>query len=379
MPKLKLCFFIDALGWEILQAHSPFLEKELPFRKPLETIFGYSSACDPSIISGRLPYETGHFSSFYYSPETSPFRWTKWLRFLPKMVTDWARVRHHLSKWIGAQSGIMGYFQVYQMPFRYLPLFDWAEKKRIWQKGGLVRGRSIFDELEERGIPYYVGDLDAPSVQLEKLEQKMREGNISFAYLLFGQLDALMHGEGPQSPKIKSLLATYEKNISAMIKVATQKYEDIDIYCFSDHGMHAVKKSYDLQRDINLLGMQYGVDYVAVYDSTMARFWYLNDKAEKKICALLARLECGKILSRVELERFGTYFPDHKYGKTFFLMNSGVLIVPSFMTLKQIPGMHGYLPSDKESKACIMSNKPLPDALNQIHQIYSLWKDLLCS
>jgi len=378
MPKLKLCFFIDALGWEVLSAHAPFLTKELPYRKPLETIFGYSSACDPSIISGRLPYQTGHFSSFYYAPSSSPFAWAWWLRFLPKCVTDRARVRHHLSKWIASRSGIRGYFQVYQMPFRYLSLFDWAEKKRLWQKGGLVAGRSIFDELTERSIPYYVGDLDAEAVQLETVEQKLKEKSISFAYILFGKLDALMHMEGPQSPKVQELLTSYEAKISKIIEIAKQNYDDIDIYCYSDHGMHEVKAGYDLQREIRKLGVTFGRDYVAVYDSTMARFWYLNDKAEKKIEELLSRLDCGRILSRAELEQFGTYFPDHKYGKTFFLMNSGVLIVPSFMTLKRIPGMHGYHPSDPDSKACVMSNKMLPDDLDQIHKLYFLWKDLLC-
>ena len=71
--KLAIYTFIDAFGWEIYQQYG-FLNKLLPHSRKLETTFGFSSAADPSILTGRYPDEHGHWSSFYYSPETSPFK-----------------------------------------------------------------------------------------------------------------------------------------------------------------------------------------------------------------------------------------------------------------------------------------------------------------
>lgn len=58
MKTLGLFVFIDGFGWEVLRRHPEFLAGLAPERKSLETILGYSSACDPSIISGITP--SGH-------------------------------------------------------------------------------------------------------------------------------------------------------------------------------------------------------------------------------------------------------------------------------------------------------------------------------
>ncbi len=63
---LTLFLFVDALGWELLQKHS-FLDDALPYRRPLDTVFGYSSTCDPTILTGKAPRDHGHFSFFCYN------------------------------------------------------------------------------------------------------------------------------------------------------------------------------------------------------------------------------------------------------------------------------------------------------------------------
>ena len=41
------------------------------------------------------------------------------------------------------------------------------------------------------------------------------------------------------------------------------------------------------QRPENL-GLRFGTDYAAMYDSTMARFWFLNDAARARVTRALA-------------------------------------------------------------------------------------------
>lgn len=372
IKKMQLFIFIDAFGWQVLQEHPEFLKELELNQKPLKTILGYSSGCDPSIISGLTPSEHLHWSSFYYSPETCPYKWVKWLNCLPRLFTDHHRVRHQLSKFIKRIHGFTGYFQIYNVPFKYLPYFDYAEKKRLWETEGLLQGKSIFDFLQEQHCPYYVGDLDSEEQQLCKVEALMRDRSIGFAYLLFGKLDAVMHKHGTKHRDVAALLMLYDRRIKVILNTARETYEEVDLYLFSDHGMHNVNATYNLKAVIDKLNLKFGIDYVAFYDSTMARFWYLNDKSRKMILDCLSGEKNGSILSVEELQKLGVYFPDHRYGETIFLMRSSVLIVPSFMGLKPIHGMHGYHPDDPDSDAMIMSNRPLPDHLLSIKDIASL-------
>ena len=53
-------------------------------------------------------------------------------------------------------------------------------------------------------------------------------------------------------------------------------------------------------------------------------------------------------------------------------MNPGILLNPSFMGLKAIPGMHGYHPDDKDSYSFLISNQPIPEDVQSITDIRSI-------
>ena len=374
--KLALFLFVDAFGWEILKKHSFFLQDKLQDRKKLETVFGYSSACDPSIISGKSPSEHGHWNSFYYAPQSCPYKWLKWLRFMPEKIMNHHRVRSKLSSWIKKIHGFTGYFMLYNVPFKYLPLFDYAEKNRIWEPGGLNEGENIFDQLQKNKLNFhthYYGQSD--ETKISKLEDKIRSQSIDFAYVSMGGLDSLMHKLGTQHQKVEKKVRWYDERLRKMLKLAELKYQDVKFYVFTDHGMHNTHSTYNLQREIQAIGLKYNRDYVAVYDSTMARFWYLNDQAKTSIQKFLNDSARGRILADRELKEMGVYFPDHKFGEDIFMMNSGEQICPSFMGEKFTAGLHGYHPSDKDSYAQICGNSKLRSDLKSIKDIYKVMID----
>ncbi len=376
--KLSLFLFIDAFGWEVKQRHPGFLKGLIHDSKPLETILGYSGACDPSIISGLTPAEHGLWCSYYYDPKNSPFKWTKGLRVLPDAIFNRGRVRNQLSKWIKKRCGFSGYFQLYSVPFEHLPLFNYAERKRIWEPDGLPHGESIFDTMSEAGIPYYVHDSDVPDdVRLDRLQADIQNQRIDFAYCSFGRLDALMHAEGNDSPNIAHLMEWYDGKIRALLDAAEENYNEVSWYVFTDHGMHNVNEAYDLKTDIDALRLEWNKDYVAFYDSTMARICFLSDAGRESIVRMLSNHPKGRILSDTELKAFGVYFEDGQYGDLIFLMNSGVQIVPSFMSAKPVKGMHGYHPTDPDSLAAISSNKPIPRTTTKIQHIHQIMLDEL--
>lgn len=372
-PKLSLFLFIDAFGREVFLRHPFFLKELIRDHRKLDTILGYSSACDPSIISGRLPSEHLMWSSFYYDPKGSPFKWTKALAILPDVIFRRGRVRHYLSKLIKNVQGFTGYFQLYGVPFKILPLFNYAEQKRIWEPGGLLRGETIFDELARRGVPHYVHDSAvSDETKLARLTADIEAQRIDFAYCSLGKLDALMHAVGTKDEKVTDLIHWYDQEVRKLIAAAEANYDEVAWYVFTDHGMHDVTAGYDLIADIKATGLRWNRDYVAFYDSTMARFWFLNPASREKITAALTGHPQGRILSEEELRSEGVWFENGMYGELIFLMNSGIQIVPGFMGVKQIKGMHGYDPRDADSASTLCSNHELPAGLTKIHQIYHL-------
>ena len=369
---ISLFFFIDAFGWEVYQRNLFFLQDKIRDTHRLETILGYSSACDPSIISGLLPSEHRMWSSFYYSPHTCPYRWLRFLSILPKSLFNRGRVRYWMSQLIKKLHRFTGYFMIYNVPFNMLPFFDYCEKRSIWHEG-LVQGKTIFNRLDAKGIPYYVHQSGtSDEARFTRLREQLSSGSIGFAYVSLGRLDALMHAKGNAGPQVTELLHWYDQQIRDTIATAETAYEEVSWYVFTDHGMHNTTGSYDLISEVEKLGLKHGKDYVAFYDATMGRFWTLTDKARTALTGLLSKHPQGRLLDDAELKKLGIFFEDRMYGDLIFLMNPAIQIVPSYMGSKRMPGLHGFHPSEADSCASLLSNRSLPDSLTRIHHIYRL-------
>lgn len=369
--KLALFVFIDAFGWEILRRR-PFLDDLLKVKAPLATVLGYSSTCDPTILTGKLPREHGHFSCFRYSPAASPFGACRFLALLPRSITRRGRVRRVMSRVIQRRYGYTGYFQIYNVPFRYLPLFDYSEKRDIYQPGGINGGvPTIFDHLRGRDIPFYLSDWrEKEGDNLASIEAALKEGEVAFAYLYLASMDAVLHAHGTRAPAVAEKIRWYDRRLRSVVRLAQKNYDAVHLYLFSDHGMTDVTDCCDLVARIDRLGLRFGVDYAAIYDSTMARFWFLKDPARERIAEALRAEPRGEILSEEQLAGYGCDFADRGYGELFFLVNPGVLICPSFMGETPLAGMHGYEPHHKDSLAMFASNvtpDPMPRRLDDLH------------
>jgi predicted AlkP superfamily pyrophosphatase or phosphodiesterase len=361
MKKLTLFIFIDALGWEVLRGRK-FMEAEFPFRRKLRSVFGYSSACVPSILSGLTPAEHGHWSFYYYSPETSPFSNTRPLKFLP--FQSRGRVRHQLSKFLKRRLGWEGYFQLYNMPLESLSSFDYCEKKDLFSQGGLNRGQHIVDQLAGADISYHISNWRNSEVDnIAAASAAIEKGDINFAFLYLAEMDALLHEVGKHSELVDEKLAWYESRLSRLIEQARQQYGDVAVHICSDHGMASVTTEVDLMSRINKTGLRFDQDYAACFDSTMARFWFKNERARAIVVDLLENSTEGRILMDAELEELGCLFEGNQYGELVYLVDPGTIICPSHMGTTTIAGMHGYHPDHCDSDAVLLSsNEPVVDA-----------------
>src|SRR4249919_2440129 len=113
-PILPIFIMLDACGWEIVRK-DPFLSSLAPVRKKLRSVFGYSSACVPSILSGRWPEEHRNWSYFVYDPKNSPFKSLRWLHWLPRPVTSRRIFRRWISKFVKRHLNFRGYFDLYNI------------------------------------------------------------------------------------------------------------------------------------------------------------------------------------------------------------------------------------------------------------------------
>ncbi len=373
--QLALFAFIDAFGWRVFQEND-FLADRLETAQPLDSILGYSCSCDPTIISGELPNVHGHFSFFCYDPPKSPFGACRWLSMLPRSITKRGRIRRWMSRLIQKMKGYTGYFQIYNVPFDRLPYFDYSEKRDIYQPGGLVNGtRTIFDYLRKHDVPFSLSDWRRNERHnIAAMKEQIEEGDIRFGYLYLAELDGIMHAEGTRSPRVAEKVKWYDEQFRTLLDAASKEYDEVRLYVFSDHGMADVVKNVSLVAEIDSLGLTFGEDYGVMYDSTMARFWTLNDEAETKIRGKLEELDYGRILSDDELKDFGAYFEDRRYGNLLFLLEPGALITPSYMNETHVPGMHGYDPTHEDSVALLASTASLAEPVSRLDDLYSLMR-----
>lgn len=376
MKKLALYTFIDAFGHEIYKQHPDFLKDIVVDSKPLKSVLGFTNTCLPSILSGQYPQDHAQASLFFYS-KNSPFKWLKPFSVLPGFFNRF-RVRNILSKVVKRVHNYTGYFQLYSIPFDKLSYFDFTEKKDYFVPNGVFN--TIFDYCEENNINYFASDWrKGETFNLKQMQQKIQEADMEFAWLYLPSLDGTMHSHGTQSQKTTDKLKWLDQEISTLYYDALTHYDEVSLYVFSDHGMYDVTEGVDLIGEIDSLGFSYGDDYVAMYDSTMARFWFKNETAKQSITQKLQTIQEGKILDEDELKRIKVFFEDGKFGELFFVMNPSVMINPSYFGKDLIKGMHGYHPDVIGSNAVLLSNKKIDHTVVSITDIRTTMENELAA
>ena len=377
--QVEIFLFIDALGWELV-SRTGFMAGELPFRRKIEMQFGYSSTAIPTILSGRPPAEHGHLGLFRFAPKNSPFRLLGKIAPLMKPESFWnrGRIRNLLSRLIARLYGFTGYFQLYQMPFRKLPLMDYCEKRDLFAAHGMEKIENLRDLLIRCGLPYHISDWHLGDRRnFEAARQAVAEGK-TFLFIYTAELDGLLHQfpVPPVSDPIREKLNWYREQILTLFEVCREQEKELRLTVISDHGMTPLTRTVDLKSAIERTPLVFGRDYGACYDSTMFRATFLSPESEKVIRDAVKPFESyGHWLSENEEKHYGIYRADRRFGDAVFLMDPGVQIVPSDMGGKPLNGMHGFAPEDKDSQAVILSTADIPGRILHVSDYFGLMKE----
>ncbi|HEX5131864.1 MAG TPA: alkaline phosphatase family protein, partial [Candidatus Krumholzibacteria bacterium] len=353
-----LVFLIDALGWEIAE-HFEFGDGMLEQRSSLGTVLGYSSAAIPSLLSGARPVEHGSWSMFRRADNGGSFRFTRGVPVLPHAL-EW-RARPYVRRLVDRGGKVRAYYDLYEIPLHLLHRFDVGQKGNPFEPGGLSV-ETVFDWMRARGIRYHLWDYRTAEEQnLRDAEAALTDApDVLFVYT--AELDALMHRVGIFHDDVRARLRRYMEFMTSMRDAAARTGVALKTVVLSDHGMTDVTGTVDVWGALERAGLRAGRDYLAFFDSTMARFWGGGRALAVAGEAMGAR---GRRLSDDELAGLGCLFPDRSYGDTVFLAEPGTLIVPSFMGSRAIAAMHGYHPDDRFSRGCFMTDASVaaPDSI----------------
>lgn len=373
---------VDALGWDAVQEvpPEPWLGELLPERRPLDTVLGFSSGAIPALLSGTWPAENGRWLMYARASGSTPLSVAAPFARLPRRLRGSFRVSRVLHRLVARQ--VKGYFALYDVPWRLLPLFDLAERRFPYQPGGLDGRPTWFDRWAERG--YRVRGWDWRTPESDNADGFVREAGsraADAADVLFwytpGQ-DERQHRLGTHAPAVRAHLDWLGDRIARAAQAAASAGREAWIYVLSDHGMTDVTRQVDVMGAVERAraqaapgaSFQEGRDWLAFYDSTLARFWWLSEEARRDlrpaVREALQALDAGRWLGPEEERQLGIHFEDRRYGEDLFLVEPGALIVPSYMGRRAVRGMHGYHPSEPTSRAVFLSNRPLPRELAHV-------------
>ena len=369
---IEIFLFIDALGWKIVNEQQ-FLTDLLPHRRKIDMQFGYSSSAIPTILSGKTPAEHGHLGLFRFAPDASPFKTVSRLAWLFKPQSFWnrGRVRHHLSKILKKLYGFTGYFQLYRMPIWKLKYVDYCEKRDLFVSGGMENIANLHDTLSGKQVDFHISDWHIGDNENYLAAENAIESGKKFLFVYTASFDGVLHDKINDVPAIQNKLAEIGKQIDHLYRKAEQYAEKVHFTVISDHGMTPLSGTADIMTAVEQTGLMFGKDYGACFDSTMARFYYLNERAEEVISDVMKDFS-GHFLSEEEELRYGIYRADRIFGNAIFLLDAGIQIAPSDMGGKPLNGMHGFSPEDEHSFAAILSNTAIPESVKHVSDYFNL-------
>jgi len=355
--RVSIFVFCQSFGWDLMQK-LPFMDGLTEVRSSARPILGSSCASLPTLLSGTLPAQHKHFAWFYYSPISTPFRMCRFFSYLPVFRSS-RRFRENIVLAVKKSSHITGRLDIFNMPLRHLPLFDFAERRNLLLPGALGNVPTIIDFLNENNVPYVCSSPDRGDVEnADIITSALFSGMASVAFWHVAGIDATLTRRGTSSSALRARVAWLDHRLRSMYDIARANYNSVELVVFSDSGVVPIVDSYDLRRRIQDTRFQPYADYIAVYEPTMARFWFMSPSCGAIIHRILLSLPCGRIIEKDELAREGCWFDDQRFGQVIFVANPGTVFTPNHIQRDSPVTARGYHPDTPGMAAGFMCNIP---------------------
>jgi len=315
------------------------------------------------LFSGRYPDTSGNFSQFAFDPDNSPFKWVKGLGPLGKAVQPHKALfpaRVAIQKVTAWKTGATEADPAW-IPPRFLPYFAPCGDRAPLDAPGALGGPSLFDVCRQAGLGYryFANPVAGDDEQThELLARELREGGPCGLYVVrLTVADAVGHAEGPGSEALrKEHLPTLDRRLAGLHAALAAGYDSWDFFVCGDHGMSAIERRIDVQAALRKhCRARPAKDYVVLVNSTLSVFWYLTEKGQREVEAVLTRIPGTHVVS--EAERRRRRIPlDRRWGDRMLAAEPGVLFSPDHFHAAEtaVNGMHGYLDKREEGHGVLL-------------------------
>ncbi len=340
-----------------------------------------------TMFTGTYPDTSGNFSAFGYNPSASPFQWVGKMGplralYQPRKIMFPARVAvKHMTKLL------TGAFHTDPawIPARFLPFFEVVEDTRpIFEEHALPH-TSVFDLFREHDkrfqyLAHPVSGNDADIYQ--RALHAYRSGEAcDFIVAQFSNTDEGGHRHGPALPDdwepalgqnrrdqavMENVIGEIDRKVADIDRAMEKRFGDHNILILGDHGMAPVRRRVNILTALKSLSgrVEPAKDYVVFLDSTFAKFWFMNERAEREVTGMLQELGCGRILTDQDRRDLRIAFDHRRYGDLMFAADPGVLFWPDYFHVvdSTIKGMHGYVDKREETYGAMVLHGPSAEA-----------------
>lgn len=371
-----LLLILDAGRSDYARANvAPFLSSLASRARVGETESPPGFAQRTCMFTGTYPDTSGNFSAFGFEPESSPFAWTRrlrWLRALykPRRIVWPARMA---VKWLTRRITGAYHTDPAWIPLEFLPHFRVVEDQRPIFDAGALPFPSLFDLCRDAGkrFLYAAHPVSGDDEKTERLvvEHARRREPVDLYVAQFSALDEEGHHHGPLLPdgafpgqrgasveRMEAALREVDARIARVVGELETAYDRVNLLVLGDHGMAPVRRRVDVLATLRATGLSAGRDYVAFVDSTYLKVWLLTPEAERRIPAALERIDWGHALTEAERRALRIGFASRRYGDILVAADLGVLFWPDYfhVTDRVIRGMHGYVDKREETYGLLL-------------------------
>lgn len=360
--QITVMIHVDALRYDYVTPQDmPFLYglADEGFQAELIPPFGFEP--DGAYLTGREPEDYEGGVHFIYSPETSPYRFARWLPSVTDKLGPYVSFgfRHFFVEKLIHRFGNTPRQRkqtfVGRIPFNQMPNFDLCEQEYAYEKGALNGLTTLYDLLREserkwffHGAPQYPVSVD-PVVERVCSEV---DDSYDFLFLFIADLDAVGHEHGAESPERRAMARKVDDGLKEIYQHIYTQYEQVDFFAFGDHGMVDVTSGVDVNAALKKLPFKAGTDYTVFFDSTFARFWFHNEVARKPIEELMQSLSGGTVISDQDRADYCINWKTRKFGDLIWWVDDGYVIHPDYWHFRSMKkGMHGYRREVKQNHA----------------------------
>jgi predicted AlkP superfamily pyrophosphatase or phosphodiesterase len=351
--------YLDGCKYGTVDDHSaPFL-----FRMAREGLYRKSQAvpgfCERSaMLTGMYPETSGHLAKYRLDPSKSPFKWTRGMGFLTLVDKDplKAALRYGIRTITRLRYGYVDPDPHY-IPLRILHMFDIVDNKYQIEKE-LEGLPNLFSSCLQHGknvayffplFPFSTSDARIFN-GLCKLLKSEERCDLIMAHFI--DLDATGHKYGAESAQYRKNLSIVDRRLEYLYGLLSKKYSSVNLIIVSDHGMKKVLGGVNLLGSMrDRLSCKLGRDYIFFLDSTVARFWILNQRSHAPVASLLSSIPHGHVVGKREMSERRFLQNNRSYGDMMFWLDPGYVFCPDFFMRSEsgLPvGMHGYLEEDED-------------------------------